>query len=219
MWVDRGLYDIRVTADGYATATASLDGSLGDATAGTIWMDLNPGTVAGTVYRCDGQPFSGGTVTATEAGGATSVGETSSTGTYSLSLSAGTYTLQYSGTGLVKTTSDTVVVGAGGTIEGLDVTISCTGLFGTVTSSSTGAGIEGALVVPYSGGDTKWAIAFDGILTDAYGFYQFADIPDDTYVVKTSASGYGTEFYENVTYTADSDADSATKIEIGRAHV
>ena len=169
-----------------------------------------------------GDPIEGATVTLYEDGGTVFVASeiTAADGTYDFSeVNGGTFDLEFSATGYDTEWFNDAADATAGTIE---ITESTEGVFpteiadaaltlsalpdgstsGTVTDDVSLLPISGATVTLNTSGG-----AFVGSATTAAGTYSFAVVPAGEYDLEFSATGYGTEWYDNV---ASAGAGSVT---------
>jgi hypothetical protein len=173
-----GTYSVDVSASGYATQTVSVTVGPGQAaTKNVALVPVGVGTVGGQVTdAATGSPVAGATVS--YLGGTTT---TDSSGMYSLSsLPDGNTTVNAAKSGYTGQ-SAVVVVTTGNTTEQDFALAPLPGsIGGTVTDSVTGRPISGA-AVSYSGGATT---------TNASGAYSLSAVPEGSYAVSVSATGY-----------------------------
>jgi len=179
--VAEGSYSVTANATGYAGQSATVGVGPGAAVSQNVSLQPNPGTITGTVT--DGstaQPLSSASVTL--AAGPT--GTTNSAGQYTLTgVAEGTYTVSVTATGYA-TTSLSITVGPGTTItQNFALQPNPGTITGAVTDASTNQAVSGA-TVSYSGGSAT---------TSAAGMYTLNNVPEGSYTVTVSATGYASQ--------------------------
>jgi len=180
--VPSGTYSVAITATGYQSATGTVTVSGADATK-DFTMTAQP---AGT-YQISGHVYVTGTTTgisgaALSFSSGTYSATTDSSGHYSVSgVPSGTYSVAITATGYQSATGTVTVSGADATKD-FAMTAQAAGthqISGHVYESGTTTAISGATVRTSSYSAT----------TDSSGHYSIS-VPDGTYTISVSASGY-----------------------------
>lgn len=183
---------LTATKSGYNTYSSTANLASGDATKNfTVARRTVSGTVTSTL---DGSPVSGVSVFITSISRSTT---TDGAGNYSLiDVPDGSYTIEATKTGYVSYSSAITVSGdlaKSFTFETVTQTVS-----GTVTSSSTGANLEGVTVTI----GTRPAVS-----TNSSGVYSRNTVPDGTH----SVDGVKTGYFSNYSSTVTVSGAAATK--------
>ncbi|MCB2205786.1 carboxypeptidase regulatory-like domain-containing protein [bacterium] len=201
-----------LTLDANNTAETGIDFTLGEG-----------GVITGTVKDANGNPIEGAAMSAfgdpnhrTPSGSnAGAFSRTDANGEYRITgLATGDWYVQAVKDGYVMeyyddetdlTLATKVSVIDGQTTSGINFGLDMLpGIDGTVTDAATGAPIEHALIV--LDGPNSRAFAY----TDANGNYHLATHPG-TFMVHCSATGYGAEWYDDVTDIAQATAVTVTQ--------
>lgn len=224
-----GKYAVKVSADGFVTeyyddaptAELATPVTLGSANL-TLPRSIALATdraVRGTVKSAAGAPVRA-TVTAFKRTGDTFTQEAGSTkaaadGTYALTLAPGEYRLKIAAPGFVTEFFDdastidaatTLTVTRAADLSGKDVVLAPlpVSLAGTVTQPDAKPLPDADVVAErrvVTGETVTWVKAGDAT-TDAAGKYAFTELPDGTYRVRFSHSGYVPEYFDNAATAA-----------------
>ncbi|MGA7988534.1 MAG: carboxypeptidase regulatory-like domain-containing protein [Candidatus Dormiibacterota bacterium] len=178
-----GTYSLTFALPGYVTSTINTV----SVTSGNVATEsaalTEDGGFNGTVTDSTKAPIQGVTVTCNGCG--VSSATTDSSGNYSFGeiIAPGTYSLTFNDTGYVTQTISGQVVNAGASTEVDAVMTTDGGIAGTVTDLQTSLPITGALV-------TCGLCPTTTATTDGSGRYAFTLVPNGTYTLVVTASGY-----------------------------
>lgn len=184
-----GSYQVRALASGYTTAAVSAQVASGATTTANLFLQQNPGAVAGQVRDAVTQlPIVGATVQAIDSQGVViDAFVTDVNGQYAFNnLLPGSYTFVFTAAGYGSETRGAVVISNQTIILDAELTRIAGTLTGTITDPST-APIAGAVVTVFLDN-----IQIASVLTDAAGQYTIPGLAPDQYTVVIGATNYGT---------------------------
>lgn len=175
-----GSATITASATGFANVSEVVSVVAGStATAPTMTMGSNSGSVSGTVKSTSGAAIAGASVGF--GGGSTT---TSSTGAYSLTgVPAGTIQLVASASGFQSSTQNVTITGGTNSTANFTLTPATTGagtVTGKITNASSGAALSGA-TVSWSGGSTT---------SSSTGTYTLTNVTAGTVNITAARTGY-----------------------------
>jgi len=154
----------------------------------TLQFDLIPhqSVIKGQIFQEGGSPLSGATVQATSDEKVFSA-QSDLTGHYSLGVDAGSYALIAQKAGFLSQ-STAITIGVGDTLSGVDFTLrpNFASLDGRITDSSTGASVEGGLVVATELTTGNGGSAY----SDPQGYYLIQNLIPGTYRVSVTHPSY-----------------------------
>ena len=191
-----GTYSLTFALSGYVTSTINNVSVISGSPTNENIALTQDGGFNGTVTDSNSNPLQGVTVSCNGCG--VSSATTSADGTYSFTnIAPGTYSLTFSDTGYVTQTISGQVVNAGASTEVDATMITDGGIQGTVTDLQTSLPIMGALV-------TCSACPTTTSTTDGSGHYSFTLVPNGTYTLVVTASGYVNRTVSGVVVTGPS---------------
>ncbi len=183
-----GTYQMTAGGGAVTTAQASgLDVVADQVLPNTDFAVQTAGSISGTVVGPGGAPEAGVIVAASSSGQDGSSAVTAADGGYVIGgLTAGAYTVVTEASGFAPAELDNLVVQAGATTSGADLTL-VTGatLQGTVTAATGGGGVPYAIVTLLSGSTVVTAGQANGD-----GVYQVPDVPAGTYTADFTDPGF-----------------------------
>lgn len=206
-------YTVGVTATGYVASTGTaiaLDQgetenlnvtltSVGSATAG----------ISGLVVNSDAQPIAGARVAITGGPVTGRADTTDASGLYELlTLPAGTYTLRASATGFTPQIRTIAITGTSAVQLDFTLTEQANQLLGAITGGVTQS--DGTAIADVSIRVTGGPSTGQSVQSDAQGDFAISDLPEGTYTLTFTRSGYATRTINSI----EVDAGRATTLDV-----
>ena len=184
-----GVYSVVVAATGYQTSlqTASVTSS------GTTFMNFNlaanPGLLSGTVQdQATSLPLANATVQVLQSTTVVGTALTAGDGTFSINgLAPGSYILSVNMPNYQIYTVSVVIAAGQTTVTGINLSSNPGSVSGSITDSSSGLGVSGALVEVLQ---NTTSIASQQ--TDSNGMYTINNVPPGSYILRISNATYQT---------------------------
>lgn len=200
-----GTANLVVSATNYTSKTVnSVTVTTGNTTTVNVSLQPKPGTVNVTVTGSSNTPITNATVTLD---GASPSSTSSNVYTFN-NVTEGSHNLSVSAPGY-QTSQQSIDVGPGATVNKTVALSALPGtISGTVTDSSTHAGISGATVAVNGTGLST--------TTGAGGTYTISNVPAGNYTVSASASNYQSNSVSGVTVTS---GGTTSNVNITLTHV
>ncbi len=184
-----GLHELRASAEGFVGSEAVLVAAHPLQTPDGIELRISGGAscISGTV-ESDGEAVPRATVTASSGGEAVTA-RADDGGRYVLSVEAGEWTVTPAADGFVASSSQVVLVAAGQTASGVDLSLDDRSALVEGSVGDSRSAVAGALVLLFGDGAGRPSYRTS---TDSDGTYAVRVAPGDGYRVVARAPGHGT---------------------------